>query len=1288
MFDRAEALTHLGVQAFVRRITHRALFSSAFVIIAALPTQAQTPCLGDCNGDGSVTVNEIVALVSIALGNTPVSACAAGDANNDSQITIDEILTAVNNALNGCPPSGSPTPTSTFGPTPAPTPVIPFSASNDCAQCHPRQVNEWKTSPHAYSGISPTFWSLMAAGQNGGAGVVIDGVSVGGAVGNFCAPCHGPQAFIGERGSLGGNNDGFANVQPEFPFVCANLLLAESRVVPCTAQTSREVCGEPGQCSQFEGRACANTPPLSPGISFPRQLRPCASDAECGDAGPCILTPSTVFFSARAQEGISCETCHNMQPNFRRACQLFRNSDAVGTFSFDVASRTNTAGARLRLGPYPLESGSGNLGRPNDAIAPASNPFHESARVDSPLAVPYSSTDRANGVTNPDASALVARPTELTCAELPYCSAGRCEGGENLGALCMSDADCGGCGPVSGSPELGNRCGGTAAGAPCLTSTDCGRPANAGLTVLDRGIADGTVGPLTRQPLGPRGTIDRTDGNYFRSGMMCATCHDVRPPQVNMILRSCQLQKTHVCATDADCRGLNVGCSNNDCGPCVAENNTAVRPFPAGDPRNTGFRRVENLFSEWQLSVYNHPELTFCQGDSFKACATDADCGLDGPCNVRSPFGRVITCQNCHMSNFPEVPLIRSDGSVTAENDLYSEDLAALEGSQADPSEPLPRRRVSTHFMSGVDLPLVAFPGQSIQDQRRQALVDASFKVTLDETPTRAVAGEEAEVEVTIENVGVGHRVPSGFSHERQFWVQMFVQDAAALGTRDPFDPAAPCNLQRNVATGADDARDPEGAAALADAGCVYRSGFVLDKAHPETGENAPDGSGSDEDPEDFFVVAGTRVRGAVGSPRVEIRPGAEGRALIIQNICAKATEEAYRAGVRDGTGIDLGTDPSFPHQVRFCRQPSPNPAGTGVTPSGFGNPDCMENGEDLGPCVQEIELSDGNERGRCARNLTKAMCQSDAECGDDGPCLFRCTRLPELECCDPTTSDDCRRHYARLGVEGPCILEPRVCVGGSNSGQVCTGSADCPGAGATCGDVGPCKIENRGIVNFQNQFRSTTNGVCVDPANPRIPDGVPIPVLDRGGQPVPCLLNISCLLAAVRTASGSGAVCLVNGQCENTGAPCTNYTFQEDCGGAACNVEANLELNGRASESVFIQNHPFNFNSLPPFQPRTFKYDFRIPERFRGRELVVAARIMNRHFPMRFLRNLIGTQVVRPPLVVEAGGNPAVPGQCTDQRRIDIDCFVRPLAILGNAERGGFVPPVQRTRVTRIIVE
>jgi hypothetical protein len=50
-----------------------------------------------------VTVDELLSMVNIALGNADVSTCLNGDSNHDMRITIDEILTAVNNALSGCP---------------------------------------------------------------------------------------------------------------------------------------------------------------------------------------------------------------------------------------------------------------------------------------------------------------------------------------------------------------------------------------------------------------------------------------------------------------------------------------------------------------------------------------------------------------------------------------------------------------------------------------------------------------------------------------------------------------------------------------------------------------------------------------------------------------------------------------------------------------------------------------------------------------------------------------------------------------------------------------------------------------------------------------------------------------------------------------------------------------------------------------------------------------------------------------------------------------------------------
>ncbi len=102
----------------------------AVAIMAVNPTfgsASRSACVGDCNGDNSVTVDEIVTMVNIALGIAEVSSCTAGDANGSRSITVDEIITALNNALTGCPPpptatvAVSNTPADTETPTETPT---------------------------------------------------------------------------------------------------------------------------------------------------------------------------------------------------------------------------------------------------------------------------------------------------------------------------------------------------------------------------------------------------------------------------------------------------------------------------------------------------------------------------------------------------------------------------------------------------------------------------------------------------------------------------------------------------------------------------------------------------------------------------------------------------------------------------------------------------------------------------------------------------------------------------------------------------------------------------------------------------------------------------------------------------------------------------------------------------------------------------------------------------------------------------------------------------------------
>jgi hypothetical protein len=73
----------------------------AVLSMSATTAQGQIACIGDCDGDSSVTIDEIIRMVDVVLGGE-VSQCVAGDRNADGTITVDEVLTAVTNALLGC----------------------------------------------------------------------------------------------------------------------------------------------------------------------------------------------------------------------------------------------------------------------------------------------------------------------------------------------------------------------------------------------------------------------------------------------------------------------------------------------------------------------------------------------------------------------------------------------------------------------------------------------------------------------------------------------------------------------------------------------------------------------------------------------------------------------------------------------------------------------------------------------------------------------------------------------------------------------------------------------------------------------------------------------------------------------------------------------------------------------------------------------------------------------------------------------------------------------------------
>lgn len=241
------------------------------------------------------------------------------------------------------------------------------------------------------------------------------------------------------------------------------------------------------------------------------------------------------------------------------------------------------------------------------------------------------------------------------------------------------------------------------------------------------------------------------------------------------------------------------------CGACHD-----VRPMSAdwvtGETSTTGapFQRLENLFTEWQTGPYNTPD---------------------------NPQGQIVTCQDCHMSLYPAAdPGCYPTGAV-AESRFGDASVAlgptdrrhAIHAFTAvsvplftedDPRFPNTDTDASTRYLASDDPVCGASAGQTVayplgQQQRREAMLGAAATLTFREESATTVSGDTLHLELLVSNTGVGHNLPSGFSQERQVWIELIVRD---------------------------------------DAGILYQSGVLEDRAHPETGELVADGLLDDED--------------------------------------------------------------------------------------------------------------------------------------------------------------------------------------------------------------------------------------------------------------------------------------------------------------------------------------------------------------------------------------------------------------------------------------------------------
>jgi hypothetical protein len=150
--------------------------------LALAAPRAQAACVGDCHGDGEVTVDEVIVMVDVALGTADLSSCLAGDQNGDGEITVNEIIAAVNNLLVGCPSEASPTVTETAESTPTPTATPAQNGAVPVAEAVARDASG--VALHLGQTVTTEGVVTVAAGifannklkvfvQDGGAGIMV-----------------------------------------------------------------------------------------------------------------------------------------------------------------------------------------------------------------------------------------------------------------------------------------------------------------------------------------------------------------------------------------------------------------------------------------------------------------------------------------------------------------------------------------------------------------------------------------------------------------------------------------------------------------------------------------------------------------------------------------------------------------------------------------------------------------------------------------------------------------------------------------------------------------------------------------------------------------------------------------------------------------------------------------------------------------------------------------------------------------------------------------------------------
>jgi hypothetical protein len=95
-----------------------AAVAATVLLLAPVAKTRADECVGDCDKNGVVGINELVMMVNIALGNATLAQCAV-DTDGDGEISIAELVSGTRSALRGCTETG---PTPTPSPDPNQTP--------------------------------------------------------------------------------------------------------------------------------------------------------------------------------------------------------------------------------------------------------------------------------------------------------------------------------------------------------------------------------------------------------------------------------------------------------------------------------------------------------------------------------------------------------------------------------------------------------------------------------------------------------------------------------------------------------------------------------------------------------------------------------------------------------------------------------------------------------------------------------------------------------------------------------------------------------------------------------------------------------------------------------------------------------------------------------------------------------------------------------------------------------------------------------------------------------------